>query len=192
MKTYERTGNSQVGLLKIYCAYTNPSDATLISLADQVIGDVEFVDCRDDKWAYVKHFQSIWDQGETAVNLEHDICFWPGAIESLTACPRAFCWFDDQWGLKESRKNYARFGLVKLSAYLISQTKDVWDDLLRRYEPLDPPSPWNMCDTFFFDYVRDHTEITPHEHTPGTINVNTTYYHGVISSIRQELSCSTG
>lgn len=111
--------------MKIFCAYTNPSDATLISL-QPYIDQSTFIDCSDDKWAYVKHFQSIWDQGETAVNLEHDICFWPGAIESLIACPRAFCWFDDQWALKASRKNYARFGLVKLSAYLISQTKDVW------------------------------------------------------------------
>lgn len=183
------TENSQITVPMIYCAYTNIQPSTLIALEPYV---AKFADCSGDKWAYTKYFQDRWAEGDTFINVEHDICFWPGAIESLAECPHDWCWFDDQWGLKTSEKNYARFGLTKLSATLISQTQDVWNDLLRRYEPLDPPSPWNMCDTFFFDYARDHANVVPHEHKPGTINVNLTYYASMLDYLKQELSCSTG
>ena len=68
--------------MKIFCAYTNPSDATLISL-QPYIDQSTFIDCSDDKWAYVKHFRRRWSKGEGFINVEHDICFWPGAIERI-------------------------------------------------------------------------------------------------------------
>lgn len=80
MKTYERTGNSQVGLLKIYCAYTNPSDATLISL-QPYIDQSTFIDCSDDKWAYVKHFQRRWSKGEGFINVERILSHMTCAVD---------------------------------------------------------------------------------------------------------------
>lgn len=170
----------QVDSPQIYCPYTNLQTGTTVALANYT---VNFVNCTGDKWAYTKYFQDRWDEGKTFINVEHDIVFWPGAIEELIACEQDWCYFSDQWRNDGMPIYHCRFGLTKIGATLIEDVPDVWNDFLRRYTPIDPPAPYNMLDTFFSDFVRQESDHRPpHEHFPGTVNINPTYYADVIAA----------
>jgi len=75
----------QVDSPQIYCPYTNLQAGTTVALANYT---VNFVNCTGDKWAYTKYFQDRWDEGKTFISVEHDIVFWPGAIEELLRANR--------------------------------------------------------------------------------------------------------
>lgn len=111
-----------------------------------------------DYWQY---FVDRWQEGKTFINVEHDIAFWPGALEEIWDCPRDWCMYayscDHDFII-----NTPYLGLVKFDKSFIEPTKDQWQDTNKN---------WQVLDQELNRFARA-CGFTPHQHYPAVINAN--------------------
>ena len=120
-----------------------------------------FVDCGASQWAYPEFFQARWAEGETFINVEHDVVPWPGAIEQLWDCPHDWCWFSyPGWTADE-----APFGCVKFSAALIAEHPGVWDQYPGLLKAQGGPcfTAWCGLDVYWWWYAL-RRGVSGHQH----------------------------
>lgn len=160
--------------MKLYVPFTRLSEATEVFLATYgcIPPEVEVVpvEVTGNPWGYLEHLQSRWDEGLGFINLEHDVVPWPGAVQSLMACPRPWCFFGYLADIDFAANCAAPFGLVKFSSSFIASIPLVWERMLEQYQ--DCGSPWRMCDIHLGDYTRERGIFTPHQHVPAVLNAN--------------------
>ena len=117
----------------------------------------------DDPHDYARYFAARWAEGETFINVEHDVVPWPGAIEALLACSEPWCCY----GYHQSCHRQTGIGIagplgcVKITAELIAATPGAWDE----------PCAWDYCDCRLRD-VACPLGFRGHEHFPGVVNAN--------------------
>jgi hypothetical protein len=156
----------------LYIPYTRISEATEVFLHTYgcVPGDVRRIDVTDNPWGYTEHLAARWVEGNTFLNLEHDVVPWPGALQDLLACERPWCFFGYLPNMDWGDCHAAPFGCVKFDASLIARTQDVWH--LYREKYLTSDKPWQCCDIHFGEYMEQNFGWEPHQHTPAVLNAN--------------------
>lgn len=116
-----------------------------------------------DDEAYVRYFEERWAEGETFINVEHDVVPWPGAIEELWKCPEPWCAhgympYDDL-----TSDSYSVFlGCAKISGKLIQALPNCWKE--------KPTRHWNNCDGQLTQYARARG-FNVHQHHPAVLNI---------------------
>ena len=152
-------------LMKIYVPYTNLLQATQIALVEY---DYIPVDLKDQ--AYSDFLRERWAEGESFINIEHDIVPWPGAIEEIAECPEPWCGYAYHTGPSLDPHPYwhPMLGCVKLGAELIRRTAGMWDEHIMFF----------LCDSTLAE--RGYAaRLSPHRHFPGVVNANPFYINGV-------------
>jgi len=147
--------------MKIYVPFTHLSEATRIALVDY---DYIPVDLNDR--AYADFLGERWREGETFINIEHDIVPWPGAIESLIDCPEAWCGYAYHTGVSRDPHPYwhPMLGCTKIGSELINRIYDCWDT----------PVVWYDCDIRLA--TRGYAaRMSPHRHYPDVTHLNPFY-----------------
>lgn len=161
--------------MRIFCPYTDVQNATLTALSKYFWTELIFVDVHGD-WSYLNYFKQRWLEGETFINIEHDVVPWLGAIEEIWNCPHDWCCFTYYCMPGEPHPPPTPIGLVKFSEAFIKQIPDVWkihkDTYYEWAHKLDPDGvtcTWNFLDYFVYEYAKDRG-ISPHEHWPSVVN----------------------
>jgi hypothetical protein len=144
--------------ISIFIPYTEIQPATLISLIGYTYTPVKV----EGEYGYSYYFRDRWRSGKTFINLEHDIVVYPGALKALWDCPREWCVYDYHlpvhWERNlEHETRGIPLGCMKISAEMISKTKDLWD----------VPVPWSYC-----DFRLTGCGLNVHQHHPGVVNAN--------------------
>jgi hypothetical protein len=119
---------------------------------------------------YLRYLTLMWDQGDTFVNIEHDVEFEPGVVSDLWDCPYAWCWAPYA-GVSEPQLPH--LGMTKLSRDFIVQTHDVWKDFLddstvMRQRWQRQPT-WSMLDGWLYRYTQ-RLGILSHRHRTTVVN----------------------
>jgi hypothetical protein len=153
--------------MQICVPYTRLTDATRVFLS--CYDDVKYVELDDDPWSYTRYMQDRWDEGQTFINVEHDVVGWPGALERLMACEKPWCVHGYTIKIEGAT---APFGFAKITDWLMTMLPNVWDDMLTCGHW--PNDAWAHCDSWFFIYAKARG-IHPHQHLPSVLNVNPRY-----------------
>lgn len=143
-------------------AHTYLSTQTKVAL---IGNEVEYVHV-PEPWDYAAFFRQRWEEGQSFINVEHDVIPWPGALQALAACGRAWCGYNYHLkchqGLEDPNLTLGvPLGCVKLSETLIRATPGLWD---QRVE-------WTVCDTHLTQAAYQ-AGIRFHQHFPGVVNAN--------------------
>lgn len=144
--------------MKIYVPYTKLSEATQIALVgyDYIPVDVSVR-------GYSDFLLERWREGESFINIEHDVVPWPGAIEAIAECPEPWCGYAYHVGASLDPHPYwhPMLGCVKIGAELIRRTADCWDSPVEFFD----------CDVVLA--TRGYAaKLSPHRHFPGVVNAN--------------------
>lgn len=144
--------------IKIFIPYTKIQPATLISLIGYKYTPVKV----EGDFGYSNYFKDRWNEGETFINLEHDIVPYPGAISAIWDCPLEWCVYDyhlpNHWNRNlEDEVNGIPLGCMKISAEMIKKTARMWDK----------PIIWNKCDQHL-----TRCGLQVHQHYPSVVNAN--------------------
>lgn len=119
------------------------------------------------EWSYTNYLQQRWDNHVDFINVEHDIVFWPGALEELWSCPQEWCYY----AYDLSTPQFPYLGCTKIKATLMDKAPTVWEDQRRKRSWEERPSmpPWAWCDGWLHQAIP--LEIG-HLHRPGVVNAN--------------------
>jgi len=168
--------------IPLYVPHTRMSEATEVFLRTALAVpegmEVHKVDVTDNPWGYPDHLRERWAQGESFINMEHDIVPWPGALHRLIECPEPWCFYGYQTDIDFAANGAAPFGLVKFGSDLIATIPDVWTDhrawWQSNFEKFGDRTsePWVHCDNYFVAYVKERGLFTPHQHYPAVLNAN--------------------
>src|ERR1700752_1918127 len=109
--------------MRIFCPFTDVHNATLTALSKYFWTELLFVDCSQE-WAFPNYFRQRWNEGETFINIEHDVVPWLGAVEELWDCPHDWCYFDYHSMPGKCECEPPPIGLVKFSETFIQQVPD--------------------------------------------------------------------
>lgn len=161
--------------MKIFIPTTGIRQATEIYTRDKVAepGAVyETVDVSSDHWAYTRYLEQRWQEGETFVNMEHDIVPFPGAITQIWNCPYNWCFYGYVPDVDLVENGCAPFGLVKFSKDFINSTQGLWR-MMREYYDENYEYVWQCHDVFMFHkLVKERGQWKPHQHFPAVFNAN--------------------
>ena len=113
-------------------------------------------------YGYSEYFRQRWAEGETFINLEHDVVVYPGALKALWDCPEPWCVCDYHlpchWDRDlEKEINGVPLGCMKISKEMIAKTKGHWDEKVM----------WDRCDLHL-----TKAGFKVHQHRPGVVNAN--------------------
>lgn len=177
--------------MRIFVPYTEIGIATRYALLPYNYKPLKMIG--DD--GYLDFFKQRWAERESFIICEHDVAFWPGAIEGLEACPRHWCAYgvphkDAVWSADGNPDNskwcvpeftdgaIAYFCLVKFEREFIENYPDVWEDFADadvlwpdRPDRLKTLPSWGWLDTWLDHYMRAR-DVICHQHHPGVLNVN--------------------
>ena len=112
---------------------------------------------------YLNFFRELWNEGEDIIIVEHDVVPWPGALEEVWQCPCA--WGSYSYHMHGGIGIYHGFGCTKLTAELMAQTPDIWEQW----------TSWNMLDQKLFFAARGKG-LEPHTHRPPVTHLNPRHY----------------
>lgn len=144
--------------MNIYVPYTSINEATTFALQGYNPIYVKM----EKQESYLEFLKQRWKEGESFINVEHDVVPWIGAIDELIDCK--FTWCAYGYKIKESIEFTPYFGCVKFTSQLIHLLPEIWND--REKISKD----WNTLDMFMEKYARDHG-IKVHQHFPAVHNV---------------------
>ena len=148
--------------VNVWVPYTRLQPATQICLLGYP--DANWVELEDDD-SYRRYMADLWAVGETFVNVEHDIVWWPGALEALWECPEPWCMYGYHAD-EIIEDGCAYLGCTKLSAELIAGTPGLWAI------PNDSAFPgWAVLDCHLTHYARK-AGFAHHQHWPSVVNAN--------------------
>lgn len=123
----------------------------------------------EDNLDYTGYFQERWDEGQTFINIEHDVAWWDGAVEEIWNCPEPYCFFGYN---REDVLDCVPIGLAKISAKMISHLPGIWE--AQKTEPnrwRDKNTPeWVYCDMWLYEAALKKG-FQGHQHKPSIINV---------------------
>ena len=121
---------------------------------------------------YPRFLSERWKEGKKFINVEHDMVFWPGALEQIWECEEDWCvfghWKEDEFGTDRGGTPY--LGVAKFSEKFISETQGVWDDWK---EPC-----WTICDCHLYEHAKARG-LKVHQHFPPVVNANPRYLWNV-------------
>lgn len=158
--------------MRVFVPYTKIQPLTKHLLYEHDYTPVKMV----NDLSYPKYWQERWDAHEDFVNVEHDVVFWPGAIEEISECPHIWCAYGRQAGERIEDGAVATFCLAKFSSKLTYLIPDVWKAMKEEdndYRKAGVPE-WKYCDTWLDIYAKRHG-IVAHQHFPAIINANPTH-----------------
>lgn len=144
--------------MRVFIPYTKLQEATLISLIGEEYTPVKV----EGTYGYSNYFKSRWTEGETFINLEHDVVVYPGALQALWDCPRAWCAYNyhlpiHQLENLEDENTNVPTGCVKISKEMIDKLPNYWDT----------PIEWSKCDQHL-----SKCGLQVHQHFPSVVNAN--------------------
>lgn len=144
--------------MNIFVPFTDLQPITKYCLKDYTYSEVPITE-EDSYWRY---FKSQWNKGESFINVEQDVVFWPGALESLWNCAHYWCIFGyGLLGTLNHPRQWPPLGLVKFDKNFIDQTSSLWDEVDHN---------WRNLDGNLAEWVIDHDMIGYHQHYPGVVN----------------------
>lgn len=129
--------------MRIFIPYTQLRPETLISVKGLPF---TLVQMSEELFGYYQYFISRWEEGETFINLEHDILPTKKILQELWNCPKPWCGIG--YGGEDST---AYLGCVKFSKEFIKANPDLWKD----------PIHWGECDI----HIVASTKIPYHAHS---------------------------
>lgn len=147
--------------MRLYVPYTEIQLATRIALRNYPYTPVEIT----DTYTYRQYWWDRWADGQSFINVEHDVVPWPGALDALWDCPQDWCAYgyhpnDNFDGSQTGPINlFPYLGCVKFSGTLIASTR------------CDRLNDWLTIDC---DLAKSLTNAgyTPHQHRPAVTNAN--------------------
>lgn len=136
--------------MRIFVPYTHLEEATAGCLIPYSFTAAPILDL---DFGYFDYWRWRWRDGETFVNVEHDIVFHRGAIEALAECPGDWCCFPYDGGADS-----LCMGLMKVTDRLIVAHPKVFE-----------------CDPVPYTHVATHLAESvgrlPHQHFPAVLNL---------------------
>jgi hypothetical protein len=156
---------SQYARPKVRTPYTDLSPITR-NLCEQ-LEDWEAVYVGGSEWSYTNFLQDLWDKHEDVIIVEHDIVFWPGAIDALWDCKEEWCFY----GYDTNRPLFPYLGCTKITPRLMDKALNCWGEQRRIKNWIERPNqpPWSWCDGWLWLSVG---KLEGHLHTPGVVNAN--------------------
>lgn len=144
--------------MDIFVPATNIKDITRYCLKGYDYTTIQVGD--DDR--YWRYLSERWSEGKTFINVEQDVVFWPGALESLWNCPHYWCVFGyGMLGVLNHPRQWPPLGLVKFRENFIEDTKNIWNEV---------DHDWRHLDGNLAQWITDHDVLGYHQHYPGIIN----------------------
>jgi hypothetical protein len=131
----------------------------------------------DTAWGYSDYLQARWDERRDFINLEQDIVFWDGALETLWECPLEWCVYQYRRNELIHEHSTPFLGCAKITARLIEKLPDVWKRQraeMNGWKEVGMP-PWSYCDSWLWTCAQDR-DIRPHQHFPSVVNANPSYW----------------
>lgn len=111
---------------------------------------------------YGRYIAMLWDKAEPFILVEHDVVPWPGAVESLQACPEPWCVFAYEAGT-EFNGDGIPLGCVKFDPVTLGPC------------PLEPLPGGEYPHWGSLDGQISSTFLTrniyPHQHTPAVAHI---------------------
>ncbi len=116
----------------------------------------------EGNYGYSEYFKKRWSEGETFINIEHDVVVYPEALKAIWNCPREWCVYDyhlpNHWTRSlEQIESGVPLGCVKISKEMIQKSKNLWNT----------PVMWNECDQHL-----SKSGVKVHQHYPSVVNAN--------------------
>jgi hypothetical protein len=131
----------------------------------------------NDDESYPRFLKERWAKKQTFINIEHDVVFWDGALESLWNCEHPWCAFAYREDEIYALDNHTPvFGCCKFSSEFMKATEGVWEAMLA-YAPnsmglaLKANPLWKMVDTWLRLWAREHGGMMVHQHFPHVENL---------------------
>ena len=149
----------------VFTPYTELSPIT--SLLCSKLEDWTAVYVGDNEWSYTRFLQERWDEHIDFINVEHDIVFWPGAIEELWDCSAEWCYYP--YDIADPMFPY--LGCTKITARLMDKAPDAWQRQRERkvWSEREGQPPWSWCDGWLWLMTG---KMQGHIHRPGVVNAN--------------------
>lgn len=116
-------------------------------------------------YAYSEYFQKRWEEGETFINVEHDVVPAPKVLESMWNCGNPVCVAGYVYPTPdvEYKPEITYGGCVKISKEFIQNNPDLWRI----------PARWSVCD----GRITQAIERNPY---PGIDGNENHCYHGEV------------
>lgn len=146
---------------RVIVPYTKLHPVTRSVLDSYDLPRLEYVSCGSSDQAYRQLLQTIWEQGETVVLVEHDVVPWPGAIEELAGCSGLWC--ACTYRINGGIGIFHGLGCTKISGALMQQLPNLWDE----------PGEWSVLDQRLWFAAREIRQ-EPHGHRPPVIHLSET------------------
>lgn len=141
--------------IKVFLPFTKLRSATYSAVPNAVL-----VPLLDKTWDYGRYFQARWKDGESFINVEHDIVPTTEKLQELWDCPNDFCFAGYIYPGQPDRVDVAHLGCAKISRHLIENNPDIFDEL----------PEWVNCETRIYDAAQPnqcyHGEVL-HLHVDG-------------------------
>lgn len=140
--------------MKILVVGTNEACPATFALRSELL-PYEFVHVVDE-FTYGQTLSRYWAEGETFINIEHDVVPWFGAVKALYQCPYGFCTY--QYPIGHSGKLQTALGIIKFS-------ENVMDDFPTANYGWDKTS-WNHLDAQVYGALQLDRGLKPDIHEP--------------------------
>jgi hypothetical protein len=117
--------------MRIFCPFTHLRSETYVALKDYPVTFLPLIDHASDYW---RHFHERWKEGETFINVEHDVVPLVGVLQELWDCPEPYCisGYTYPYHSDPPRQDMAHLGCAKLSRELIASCPEIY-----RVGPID-------------------------------------------------------
>lgn len=149
---------------KLFVPYTTIQPATKMVLMHYNYDPVRMTDSD----SYLNFFKKRWEEGESFINIEHDVIFGRGAIEELERCPKGWCAFGTSESDSFDNGTTAPLALAKFSSWFIEEYPNLWKE--KPVELKDYKNPtWQICDIWIQRYMEPKV---CHQHYPSIVNAN--------------------
>lgn len=112
--------------------------------------------------AYWRLLGEYWADGETFINVEHDVVVRPDTLRELENCPKDWCAFSVPY----LGGHYAGLACVKFGEALLRGLPDALDRAGKMFNGNHPPRHWCTLDHFLQREVLPGAGFIRHEHEP--------------------------
>lgn len=119
-----------------------------------------FVGGSDD--GYWKFLAGMWANGQTFVNVEHDVIVRPDTLDELDQCPEQWCSFPVPY----MSGAYAGLACAKFGQPLIAAIPDALDRIATMSDAGHPPKHYCRLDSWLQDRILPSTGFRRHYHDP--------------------------
>lgn len=155
--------------MRIFVPYTELQRATRIALRHH-----DYTTVNVARTGYLAYWQARWKDGQTFINVEHDVVPWPGALEQLWECPKPWCAF----GYAEPVPGYPVLGCAKFSAEAIAAAPELpAPGYIRSHKwatTAEEATSWLTMDRLI-GHALLGAGVMPHRHNPPVSNLNPIY-----------------